>query len=193
MPGSSLWLLPPPNHPLNGVLFSLIQEVASHFDSPHLFLPHVTLTTDIDPSIYGTKSQNWLDSIELPKATEVQVKFDHLNSEDVFFRKLYVKVVREGVATLGEMARKHVDGFSGEDVARKWVDGEYVPHLSLLYHDCAKLEDEELEEINKLAIEHGLSLEGEGDFGSWQGGRVVLVPTDRPIKEWEPIAERLLL
>ena len=102
MPGSSLWLLPPPNHPLNAVLFMLIQETAAHFDSEPLFLPHVTLTSEIDPSVYGSEPQSWLDSLELPSSAQVQVKFGHLNSEDVFFRKLYISVDKEGVVDLGK-------------------------------------------------------------------------------------------
>lgn len=132
MPGSSLWLLPPPNHPLNAILFTLIQETAAHFDSEHLFLPHVTLTSEIDPTVYGSEPQPWLDSLELPSSADVHVKFGHLNSEDVFVRKLYIRVDKEGVLGLGKASRRQVNGYSDEDVAKKWAEEQYVPHLSLL-------------------------------------------------------------
>jgi 2',3'-cyclic-nucleotide 3'-phosphodiesterase len=57
-------------------------------------------------------------------------------------------------------------------------------------HDILKVSDAEIAEIEKLAKEAGLSLEGEGELGGWVGGRVVLVPTDQAIKDWAPIAER---
>jgi 2',3'-cyclic-nucleotide 3'-phosphodiesterase len=37
-----------------------------------------------------------------------------------------------------------------------------------------------------------VNVDGKGKMGSWVGGRVVLVPTDKPIDQWSPIAERAL-
>lgn len=192
MPGSSLWLLPPPNHPLNAHLFTLIQETSSHFDSEHLFLPHITLTSGIDPAVYGGKPQSWLDSLDLPKASNVHVQFGALNSEDVFFRKLYIQIDKEGVTGLGKVSRRVVKGFEEDEVAGKWSEEVWVPHLSLLYHDCPVIQGEEREEIQKLTSENGIELDGSDGHTGWEGGRIVLVPTDRPIKDWEPIAERVL-
>lgn len=58
--------------------------------------------------------------------------------------------------------------------------------------DCLKVSDEEKENIEQLVKHAGVSLEGEGELGGWTGGRLVLVPTDKPIKDWVPIAERKL-
>lgn len=50
-----------------------------------------------------------------------------------------------------------------------------------------------LQEIEKTVQESGIGL-GEAAAGStgWQGGVVWLVPTDRDIKDWKPIATRAL-
>lgn len=48
MPGSSLWLLPPRGHPLEGRLEAVIREVAGAFGSVHGgFAPHVTLASGV--------------------------------------------------------------------------------------------------------------------------------------------------
>ncbi|KAF2447991.1 hypothetical protein P171DRAFT_429577 [Karstenula rhodostoma CBS 690.94] len=54
MPGSSLWLLPPRGHPLDAALSTLIAQTAAHFGSPHTFLPHVTLTSEIAADVVST-------------------------------------------------------------------------------------------------------------------------------------------
>jgi 2',3'-cyclic-nucleotide 3'-phosphodiesterase len=37
-----------------------------------------------------------------------------------------------------------------------------------------------------------VNFEGKGQLGGWIGGRVVLVPTDKPVDQWQPIGERVL-
>jgi len=59
-------------------------------------------------------------------------------------------------------------------------------------HDCPKIGQEEIEKVTKVVVDNGVKIDGEGDMGSWVGGRVVLVKTDQPIKEWALIAERKL-
>lgn len=43
-----------------------------------------------------------------------------------------------------------------------------------------------LEEVNKLARRFEIEIEGKKT--GWQGGRVELVPTDKPVNQWNPIA-----
>lgn len=132
MPGSSLWLLPPANHRLEPILSSLIKRTASHFKSPHLFLPHVTLTSEISSSTYGSDPQKWLDTISFPAGKEVLVKLGRLESQDVFVKKLYSKVSKDGVLDIGRVSRKCVEGFAEDGKAKEWTENEYYPHLSLL-------------------------------------------------------------
>lgn len=132
MPGSSLWLLLPASHPLSAVLPPLIQQTAARFNSPHTFIPHVTLTSEIDPSVYSSDPQAWLSSLKFPSREDVRVKLGKLESQDVFFKKLHSRVEKEGVKEAGRVARSAVDGFGEEAKAREWVEGEWMPHLSLL-------------------------------------------------------------
>jgi 2',3'-cyclic-nucleotide 3'-phosphodiesterase len=133
MPGSSLWLLPPANHPLNDILPKLIDETSKQFDSPHRFLAHVTLTSEISSSKYGSDPQGWLDSLELPASKAVKVEFECLGSDEHFFRKLYIKCLKtDGVKKLAQQCRQQVQGFEEEAKARSWAEEQYMPHLSLL-------------------------------------------------------------
>jgi 2',3'-cyclic-nucleotide 3'-phosphodiesterase len=129
MPGSSLWLLPPSDHPLNKLLTTLIHQTSQHFNSTHLFLPHITLTSEISPSKYGIEPQAWLNSLSLPAAKDVRVDFEKLASEDVFFRKLYIKCEKSGLVDLGMVCRREVND---DAEARKWAEESYTPHCSLL-------------------------------------------------------------
>lgn len=59
-------------------------------------------------------------------------------------------------------------------------------------HDCPRVGEEKIREVERGVEEAGVRLSGEGEMGGWIGGRVVLVDTTRPIGEWVPIAEREL-
>lgn len=135
MPGSSLWLLPPKDHPLNGILTSCIQRTSGYFHSPHLFLPHITLTSNITPSTYSPDPQKWLDNLDLfgTPPTSVEVNFTHLESQDAFFKKLYISVLKEaGLIEIAKRARRVVPGEEDEAEAERWAVEEWGPHLSLL-------------------------------------------------------------
>ena len=133
MPGSSLWLLPPETHPLNEILTSLIKRTASHFDSSDLFIPHITLTSEILPSKYRAEPQRWLESLDLSSGNDVQVRFEKLNSEDVYFRKLYLQCQKTiGLKTLAKVCRKQVANYEDEEQVGRWADETYNPHVSLL-------------------------------------------------------------
>ncbi len=59
------------------------------------------------------------------------------------------------------------------------------------------MDEEKLEKVVKAVEEAGVkfALEGSEDDGAgrgWDGGVIWLVPTDRPIPEWKPIATRTL-
>ncbi|KAL5431277.1 hypothetical protein PMIN05_009628 [Paraphaeosphaeria minitans] len=171
MPGSSLWLLPPRGHPLDAALSKLIAETAAQFGSPHTFLPHVTLTSEIAADV-----------------------------EPVYVRKLYSRVPHPGVVLAARAARSVVQPNAAE--VESWLERKWVPHLSLLYHECVVVEAEKLRELEAWVRAEGVELDGgkggerererEREMGGWTGGRVVLVDTSRPIGEWVPIAEREL-
>lgn len=133
MPGSSLWLLPPADHPLQDALTALIKQTSSHFKSTHDFIPHVTLTSELYPSQSGPDSQAWLDSLKFPPANDIRVTFEKLHSEDAFVRKLYIKCKKtDGLKKIAEACRQKVDGYQENDKALDWTENTYNPHLSLL-------------------------------------------------------------
>ncbi|KAF2747327.1 2',3'-cyclic-nucleotide 3'-phosphodiesteras-like protein [Sporormia fimetaria CBS 119925] len=193
MPGSSIWLIPPESHPLNAILTTLIQKNSEHFSSTYLFAPHITLTSDVAGLDWYPNPQKFLDSLDLPST--VEVKFSGLESQDPYFKKLFVKVAKnESIRGLAAAARRSVRGFGDEEKAKKWTEEEYYPHLSLLYHNCPTVSDEEMAKIETLVTEAGVDLRGEGELGGWTGGRIVLVCTNRPIDQWQlhTVAERTL-
>lgn len=102
----------------------------------------------------------------------------------MFFGKLTISVGKGGVWGIGSVAREVVDG---EESVKEWLEENFGPHLSLLYSEI-ELSHQNLEEMEKVVREAGVNLEGEGEAGGWVGGRVVLVPTDKKIEEWQPIA-----
>lgn len=142
MPGSSLWLVPDPSHPLHALITKLIEvTLPAHFaqatPAPPKFAPHLTLTSNIDPSIYASDPQGWLDAIPFPGASEVNVEFERVKTEDVFFRRCYIKCGFEGVQRVAGLARAR--GVLGEeDIGEKtasWLAewrASFGPHVSLL-------------------------------------------------------------
>ncbi|KAK8016897.1 2- 3 cyclic phosphodiesterase [Apiospora rasikravindrae] len=188
MPGSSLWLVPPPTHPLHATIAELIERtLPSTF--PDLtgpaFAPHMTLTSGIDPAVYADAGpQAWLDAVPWPRAADVDVRLERVATQDIFFRRCYLKVAFEK----GDTA-----------YTSPWF-------LSSCYDEVPPggsnpIDDQKLDEISKAVEEAGVSLssssrqqedDASGQRGGWKGGVVWLVPTDRPINEWKPIATRAL-
>ena len=75
MPGNSLWLIPPPSHPLTATLQHLItNSLPSLFPSPvPNFQPHITITSDI-PLSSPAEAQQLLASLALPTSLPVKLK-----------------------------------------------------------------------------------------------------------------------
>ncbi|KAK0644216.1 2',3'-cyclic-nucleotide 3'-phosphodiesterase [Cercophora newfieldiana] len=210
MPGSSLWLLPPPSSPLHSALKTLITKTLpsllpseSTFSilAPDFFPPHMTLTSEISPSLYGDYPQAWLDSIPFPSAEDVCVRFGDVASQEVFYRRCFIRVGLEGVRAAVGIARAR--GVTGEEEVgertKEWVEWwvrEYGPHVSLMYGGVS-MDEVKMERVAKAVEEAGIKLCADGsddtkDASGWDGGVVWLVPTDQPISEWQPIAVREL-
>jgi 2',3'-cyclic-nucleotide 3'-phosphodiesterase len=68
----------------------------------------------------------------LESEPSVHVGFKGLESEDIFVKKLYVQVEKPGLEELARVARMTVAGYEDPEVAKKWVEEGYKPHLSLL-------------------------------------------------------------
>lgn len=144
MPGSSLWLVPPPSRPLYKILTTLIDTKLpaqfpsdSNSEKPPSFAPHLTLTSNIDPAVYGNDPQKWLDSIAWPSAEAVRVQFEGVETEDVFFRRCYIKAGLDGLREVAGIARAR--GVNGEETVgekteewlKEWQES-FGPHVSLM-------------------------------------------------------------
>jgi len=140
MPGSSIWLAPPLASPLHTILSSLISKsLPARFPGTTgpTFTPHVTLTSGVSPSVYGENPQGWLESIPWPAAADVRVCFEAVKTEDVFFRRCYIKASFEGLRDVAGLARAH--GVDGEETigpaTEAWLEEwrqSFGPHVSLL-------------------------------------------------------------
>jgi len=138
MPGSSLWLIPPPTSDFNKHLQDLITaSIPRHFSNTktHDFIPHVTITSNISPSLHTPNPQAWLDSLDLPltSAITITAEIEALDPEDPFFKKLTLRLGKDG-SLCDLAARCRAEGVLGgdEERAREWVRNEYAPHLSLM-------------------------------------------------------------
>lgn len=49
-----------------------------------------------------------------------------------------------------------------------------------------------LSKVEDMALKLEVDVHGAGNLGGWEGGSVVLVPTDKTIDQWSAIAERRL-
>ncbi|KAI6799124.1 hypothetical protein KC332_g16459 [Hortaea werneckii] len=214
MPGSSLWLVPPKDSALYKTCHQLITtHIPSIFFSalaqPVPFTPHVTLTADTVPSDLfpdstdpAISAQKWLDSIDLPPPSTTQeglkVKIQNVQVEGPFFRKLTLRCEKSSqLCELAGRCRAHHGGKEGmvggehdeegEEV-EKWVRESYAPHLSLMYSD---LPEEEVQlKLNEVDSEISQVQQANPESLSTRGGEIWLVPTYRPIEEWQPIAKR---
>ncbi len=139
MPGSSLWLVPPPSHPLHDILTELITTTIPSLlqgESPPPFSPHLTLTSEVPPAVYGDQPQQWLDSIPWPTKSRVSVHFGQVKTEDVFFRRCYLTARFDGVCGVASLARargvndEQEPGIKTEQWLEQWRTS-FGPHVSL--------------------------------------------------------------
>jgi 2',3'-cyclic-nucleotide 3'-phosphodiesterase len=203
MGGSSLWLIAPSDdHAFNKSLKELIgTTLPSNFpNAPKTnFIPHVTVTSDIDPTkTYKSSPQEWLDNLSLPtefkkEKNEVVIELEELEPGEPFFKKITLRAKKD--ANLLKLASKCREQgvLVSESDAKAWAENEYLPHLSLFYGDVP------MSDVRKRIplIELQLGFE----FGSLfdccggtlaMGAKLVLVDTSKEIKDWTVIAERNL-
>ena len=139
MPGSSLWLVPPPSHPLHGIAGLIAEGLPGRFagKTGPAFAPHLTLTSGVAPSAYGAAPQKWLDAVPWPAGRDVRVHFEAVATEDVFFRRCYAKVSFDGVRGVAGLARargvlaEETIGDATEAWLEEWRRG-FGPHVSLI-------------------------------------------------------------
>lgn len=198
MPGLSLWFVPREGNIFTKTMQELIDdEVPRQFYLPegkkYSFLPHVTVTSDIDAKI-AEAPQEWLDKLDFPhfkqEHNEVLIELDEVQAEDPFFRKCNISVSENAnLRTVCGIARKAA-GLS-EDFAQS--KEQFRPHMSLLYADLPT--EDVKKKVPLIETKIGFAV---GDIfaccgGSLcLGGELVLVDTTKPIPEWNVIAKRVI-
>jgi len=191
------------HHQVHDTLTHLIDHtVPSIFsETPNLptFIPHVTLTSDIDLFSLKPNPSAWLERLAIPQVEDVKVKFQSVEVGQTFTKKLFVRCEKSGLEGLGELCRwqavESPGGISGDDGrnrAEAWAEGIWDPHLSLMYSD-AEVSEEKRHAVQNEVIKSGITLDGNGDMSGWIGGIIMLVDTNKPIDQWKPIAERKLV
>jgi 2',3'-cyclic-nucleotide 3'-phosphodiesterase len=104
-----------------------------------VFVPHVTLTSDIDLTTLHPNPTAWLERLAIPQKQDVTVSFTSLEVGPTFTKKLFLRCDKGGLEGLGELARwqavESPNGIGGEDERRKaehWAEEHWEPHVSLL-------------------------------------------------------------
>lgn len=203
MPGSSLWLIPPSDdNPFNKSLQELITDtLPSDFpDAPkHPFIPHVTISSDIEPAeTYASSSpQQWLDNLSLPhtlkkEVNEVIIELETLEAGEPFFKKCTLQAGKDtNLLHLAATCRQQCIPRLSEHQAQTWAETEYLPHLSLFYGDVPVAEvRRKLPMIEtQLGFEIGSLFDCCGGSLA-MGARLVLVDTAKDIEEWRVMAQR---
>lgn len=201
MPGSSLWLIAPSeDHPFNKSLSELITStLPSDFAlaPKHPFIPHVTVTSDIDPAqTYGSSSpQAWLDGLSLPafkkEHNEAVIELEELEAGEPFFKKVTLRARKDAnLLELASKCREQAVGLS-ESEAKAWAERDYLPHLSLFYGDLPI--SDVRKRIPMIELQLGFELGSLFDCcgGTFaMGAKLVLVDTSKEIKDWTVIAQR---
>jgi 2',3'-cyclic-nucleotide 3'-phosphodiesterase len=128
--GLSLWLIPPEDSEIHTFLADAITRIVPSTltteDPPPQFEPHVTLASQIPRAAITGDPQTWLDEINLPDTSAVEVDFQELAVGDTFTKKLFIRCRRsDSLLSLASACR----GFSA---GVKVGEAEYDPHVSLV-------------------------------------------------------------
>jgi len=102
----------------------------------HDFLPHITLTSGIDKSLYGNEPQIWLDSLSVPATSAAHplvLKLEALEAGEPFVKKFTARLSKlPEILKLAEACRAEAVTGGNFDKAREWAQEQYLPHMSLL-------------------------------------------------------------
>ena len=128
-PGLSLWLIPPAGSHIYNALTRAIEELVPSEIKPSdvapKFEPHLTLASRLPRQSIASDPQKWLDELDLPAISTVEVKFHELATGDMYFKRLFIRCKRsDSLLQLASSCR----AFS----SAKIDETQYDPHVSLL-------------------------------------------------------------
>lgn len=123
----------------------------------------------------------------------IVVDLTTLEAGEAFFKKLTLRVAKPN-APLEKLAIAcRAQGVCSGDFerAREWERMEYEPHLSVMYADMPLKEaDKKIPALLQDFDRAKAIFKPARDGTVAVSGSVVLVPTDREIDQWKPIARR---
>lgn len=128
-PGLSLWLVPPEDSHAYKVLTKAIDyivpdEMGAPGSAPK-FKPHITLASRIPRHSIASDPQTWLDAIDLPALSSVEVRWQELAVGESYFKRLFVRCKRsDSLLRLASSCRAFSSATKDE--------AQYDPHVSLL-------------------------------------------------------------
>jgi hypothetical protein len=131
-PSLSMWLVPPKDSEIHAVLVNAIARMVPSVlvtEEGHplpQFEPHLTLDSQISRIyIRDEDFQTWLDNIDLPDASAVDVEFQELAVGDEFNKKLFLRCRQsDSLISLTSACRQYS--------CVKTPKGRYNPHVSLV-------------------------------------------------------------
>lgn len=128
-PGLSLWLVPPKGSHCYDVLTKAITDIVPGemraSGSAPQFEPHLTLASRIPRQSISSDPQEWLDGLDLPAISTVEVRWHELAVGDAYFKRLFVRCKRsDSLLKLASSCR----AFSSANID----EAQYDPHVSLL-------------------------------------------------------------
>ena len=137
---SSLWLVPPSDSALNKTISKLINETLPPLFPealPPQFVPHLTLTASTIPT--PSAPEDWLLQLQLllPDLSNLAIEVGELHVGDIYFQKLIQ--LCDKTPELCQLATKCRVFGTGDHIVetKKWVEGNYKPHVSLVYSDLS--------------------------------------------------------
>ncbi|KAH0615148.1 uncharacterized protein H6S33_000784 [Morchella sextelata] len=196
--GASIWLCPPEGTQIEAILIKLISNtVPAYFGDEKVpdFRPHATITSEIPPNL---DPQEVLDSIDIKELPNVI--FTSMVIGETFFTRgtLHIEKNDSIVALATHCREKFAFGGQSKEDAEKWAREKFTPHVSLVYSNLWPVPEDVSKAIENDVLSAGVGLSGvsgsnsEPDMNGWKGGKLVLVPTGKPLDEWIVLAERNL-
>ena len=138
-----MWLVPHSDSAFNQALQALITEsIPARFPNTetHHFIPHVTVTSSIEQSVYGQDPEAWIRNLNLTTVSGIDaheptifIRLETLEAGDQFVKKLTLKAEKAPrLLGLAAVCRSQALSQSDSALAARWARDEYLPHLSLM-------------------------------------------------------------
>jgi len=175
--GLSLWLMPPESFKPSSALTKLTSTsfpASPNFPQSPPITPHITLTSSIPAT-----TQLLLPSLNLDSVSPPDVEFGELAHGEKYFKYIFLRIKKTtSLLALAKYVRERLLS----DV-KAFEEGEYDPHISLVYSNEAATE----KRVEYVAWKTSMAI---GSSTGWKGGKVALVDTrSTNVGDWKIVEE----